>query len=77
MTENSLNRIEETLAHQEQKIQDLSDMVTRQWDEIDILKKRLNKMQDKMAYMSESAQPTGEEGLSVSEIAALNKPPHY
>ena len=32
--ENKLNNVEEALAHQEQQIQDLSDMVIRQSDEI-------------------------------------------
>ncbi len=76
MTDEKMNKIEETLAHQDQLLQDLSEMVTRQWDEIDMLKKRMGKMQDKIAHLEETA--TGEEeGLSVTEIAARNKPPHY
>ena len=76
MTEQNIHHIEETLAHQEQRIQDLSTMVTRQWAEIDRLKAQLAMMQDKVAGLAERV-PSEEKGLSVSEIAALNKPPHW
>ena len=71
--------IEETLAHQEQQIQDLSDMVIRQGDEIVLLNKHILKLNDKIGMMEESASNGGAEGegLSVSEMAAMNKPPHY
>lgn len=69
-------RLEEMLAHQEQKIQDLSDMVTRQWAEIDRLKAHLIKMQDKITFLEENPGADNT-GLSTSDIAKLNKPPHY
>lgn len=76
MTSN-LNHIEETLAHQERQIQDLSDTVSRQWTEIDLLKKHLRKLQDKIDMVGQSVADAGSENLSVTEQAARDKPPHY
>ncbi len=74
MPEDKLHCIEEELAHQEQKIIDLSDMVTCQWEEINALKKCLAKMQGKINMLEDS--PEGEE-LSIADQAARDKPPHY
>ncbi len=76
MSEERLDKIEATIAHQERQILDLSDMITQQWKEIDILKLRLKKAQDRLSEMAPS-QDSEREGLSVTEIAALDKPPHY
>ncbi len=73
----NLNLIEETLAHQEKQIQDLSDTVSRQWEEIDLLKKHLEKLQDKIDQVGNSASGENPETLSVTEQAARDKPPHY
>ncbi|MAZ76912.1 MAG: slyX family protein [Micavibrio sp.] len=70
------DRLEETLAHQEQQIQDLNDVVTKQWAEIDRLTKMLGRLKDKVEDIEVSKGDDGE-GLSVIEEAALNKPPHY
>ncbi len=70
------NKIEETLAHQEQQIQDLNDVVTKQWAEIDRLTKMLGRLKHKVEEIEVSKGDDGE-GLSVTEEAALNKPPHY
>lgn len=74
-----LAKVEELLAHHEQKIDDLSDVVQRQWDEIDILKKRSAGLQARIGELEDSAKDGGgdDKGLSVTEIAARNKPPHY
>ena len=79
MTEHKLNTIEEALAHQEQQIQDLSDMVICQGDEIILLKKHIRKLNDKIGMIEDSAGSGAADGenLSVSEAAAMNKPPHY
>ncbi len=78
MSENSLHKIEELLAHQEQQINDLSEIVTRQWEQIDALKKRLGAMQDKIEAIEDAAKEGGQDGkLSVSQVAARDKPPHY
>lgn len=73
----SNHRIEETLAHHERQIQDLSDMVARQWAEIDALKKTLLAVQHKMLSLAQDAGEARSEGLSVTEQALRDKPPHY
>ncbi len=77
MAENKLNHIEEMMAHQEQQIHDLSEMVNRQWQEIDLLKKQLEKTNAKLGVLEETAGDSESEGLSVTEQAARDKPPHY
>ena len=72
-----IHHIEETLSHHEQQIQDLSDMVARQWQEIDLLKKAIRALQEKMGSFSLGAEKTGSENLSVTEQALRDKPPHY
>ncbi len=74
MTEERLDSIETALAHHESQIQDLSDIINRQWKEIERLKLNLQKAYDKIDEM-EAGTETGEK--SVTEIAAANKPPHY
>lgn len=71
MSDEKITQIQETLAHQEQEIATLSQMVTRQWDEIDLLKKLVRKLQGSLAEVSENQPP------SAAEQAARDKPPHY
>lgn len=71
------HHIEEILAHQERQIQDLNDMVLRQWHEIDVLKKGFEKLQGKINLIDATGAGSAEELLSVSEQAARDKPPHY
>ena len=72
------NKIEETLAHHEQQISDLSEIVTRQWEEIEFLKKQLSRIKDKVDGLQDEINSSGtDKGLSVTEIAARDKPPHY
>ena len=66
MSEDKLNKVEETLAHQEQQINDLSDMIIAQGHEIDSLKKQLSKLQGKIENIEDGDTP-----------AADQKPPHY
>ena len=77
MNDNKLNNIEESLAHQEQQISDLSDMVVRQSDEIALLKKHIRKLEDKIGMIEDDVSVSGSESLSISDIAARDKPPHY
>lgn len=77
MTNEKLNAIEEVLAHQESQIQDLSDMVVKQGDEIEALKRHIGKLKDKIDILEETSGGGEGEGLSVTEIAEMNKPPHY
>lgn len=58
--------IEMTLAHQEQTITELNDVVTAQWKEIERLKKSLDKTLAKIEQLQDG-----------EEIAADQKPPHY
>lgn len=76
--EDRLTKLEMLAAHQEQQIQDLSDMIALQGKEIDLLKRRLEKTQLKMLELGEGAGAISEnEGLSVSDQAQRDKPPHY
>lgn len=78
MNEDKLKHIEIILAHQEKQIADLSEMTSRQWDEIDLLKRKLDIAQKRIADMESGAKDDKSEiGLSSIEVAALNKPPHY
>lgn len=77
MTEDRLNKLEVLVAYQEQQIQDLSDMINLHRKEIDVLMRRLEVSQGKLAAL-EAAVGDGRTGaMSVTEEAALNKPPHY
>ncbi len=71
MSDEKITQIEETLMHQEQQISDLSKMVTKQWDEIDLLKKHIKKLQGEIANVTETDR------LSPADQAARDKPPHY
>lgn len=75
MSEDRLTKIEMTLAHQEQQIQDLSDIVSMQRKEIDILTRRLEKTQNKLLDLQDAG--SAEKALSVTEQAMRDKPPHY
>ena len=77
MSDKKIQQLEETIAHQDQLITDLNDVVTRLWDEIDMLKARLNKTVDKVRVIEETMPDPESEGLTVAEIAARDKPPHY
>lgn len=74
MPEERITSIETALAHHEIQIQDLSEMINRQWKEIERLRLHLQKAHDKISEIE--AGENGETG-SVSDIAAANKPPHY
>ena len=77
MSEKKIARIETALAHQDIQIQDLSEMMSLQWKEIERLKLHLQKAQDKISEMENSSGNEEGKGQSVSEIAASEKPPHY
>ena len=67
-----MSKVEETLAHQQREIQDLNDMVTRQWDEIDMLKQLVQRLTDKIEVLQNDARDGGD------HIPAANqKPPHW
>jgi uncharacterized coiled-coil protein SlyX len=64
MSEERLQAIEQALAHQDGQIQDLSATVMRQWQEIERLKRMLEKAQAVIENFQDSP------GADV-------KPPHY
>ncbi len=66
--ENRLAKLERTISHQERQIQDLSDMVSQQWKEIDRLKKHLSRTEQRLEDLEDPAQGGG----IVDE-----RPPHY
>ncbi len=70
--------IEITLAHHEQQIAEMSEVITDQWKMIDALKYRLEKALAKIEQIEggdDSAQ--GEDALSGIEFARQNIPPHF
>ena len=65
MTDKDDSQIEETLAHQEQQINDLSEMLIAQSRDIETLQKKLLKLEGKI-------EETAEGGAIADQ-----KPPHY
>lgn len=78
MTESTMQKMEMAIAHHEQQIADLSEMVSVQWQQIEVLKKQLALTQDKLrALGSAAADAAIDSTLTVTEIALRDKPPHY
>ncbi len=78
MTEDRLSSIEIALAHQSKQIDDLSDVVFAQGQEIERLKRLLDMARQQISDMESGMKDAKSEvGLSGIEVAALNKPPHY
>lgn len=76
MDENRIDAIEIALAHQDQQIAELTEVINRQWQEIETLKRLLMKAEAKISSIaSDGGDPHA--GLSTTEIAAMEKPPHY
>lgn len=71
MSDEKITQIQEVLAHQEQEIATLNQMVTKQWDEIDLLKKQIRKLQGSLQEVTEN------QTTSTAVQAARDKPPHY
>lgn len=67
MTDETLEDIQITLAFQDKKISDLSDMVNAQWTEIDRLKRKLQDAENKIIYL---------ENNGIDDSANV-KPPHW
>lgn len=76
MTDERIDKIEMALMHQDEQIQDLSEMISAQWKEIDRLNRLLRKTEAKLSEMSYGGAE-GEGGSSIADIAAEDKPPHY
>ena len=69
MTESRLTDLESTLAFQERTIQDLSDVICRQQQDIDGLAKQIKILVEKMDQSETPADNGGEDDSTV--------PPHY
>lgn len=76
MNENTILNLQEALAHQDQEITDLNDVIINQGKEIDLLKAALKKLNHKIEAL-ENNNGSDQTPLSTSEQAAQNKPPHY
>lgn len=77
MDKENPTQIEEVLAHQEIQIQDMNEMIVKQWDEIDALKQEVKILRDKIGVLQYTSDQGEAEGLSVAEQALRDKPPHY
>ena len=77
MSEERLQKLEETIAHQDQQIADLSEMLILQGREIAKLHKEITKLNAKLHVMENHGGHGEGEPLSGAEFAAQNKPPHY
>ena len=69
MDKKKLENIEVTLAHQEQQINDLNEVITDQWQQIKQLNARLDKALGKIEKLENAEQ--GEGGVPV------DRPPHW
>ena len=67
MSDDALQSIQETLAHQERQINDLSDMAIAQTNEIKSLQKKIQKLEGKIETLEDS------DGNDEANV----KPPHY
>ncbi|MDP7142727.1 MAG: SlyX family protein [Alphaproteobacteria bacterium] len=75
-----IQSLEIAMAHQEQQIHELSDIVTAQWKDIERLRAALRKTEAKIeAIQDDIDNQSGDDGqsLSVTAQAARDKPPHY
>lgn len=70
--------LEALIAHQDKQIQELNDVVTKQWNEIDALKKYMQMTKSKIQEIENNIGELGAgDNMSVMDEAAANKPPHY
>ncbi len=78
MDNETIQKLQETLAYQEQQISDLNEVVLTQGRDIDMLKSLIFHLRDKVTAMKEEAESVeNDSGLSVTERAGRDKPPHY
>ncbi len=67
MEEKRLTELELKFTEQEQTISDLSDIVNRQWQEIEALKRKLVSAHDRLLSLEDTLPATPD----------AEKPPHY
>jgi SlyX protein len=64
-SENRIDELEMRMAHQDQTIAELNDMVTAQWTRMESLERQLRRFGEELQVMESSDTP------------ANQKPPHY
>lgn len=72
----SVVNIETTLAYHDQKIEQMSDIITEQRMLIDALKARMSRLDGRIGQV-EYGRNQEDDGLSSIEKARQEKPPHY
>jgi SlyX protein len=60
-----INDLEVRMAHQDQTIADLNDVITAQWKKLDALERQLKRVSEELETMDQGEAP------------ANQKPPHY
>jgi SlyX protein len=60
-----INDLEIRMAHQDQTIAELNDVITAQWKKLDALERQLHRLGEEL------------EAMDGSEAPANQKPPHY
>jgi len=68
MSDERLNDIETTLAHQDKTIADLSDVINDQWKQIEALKRKLLETNNKIDELESNAGANDQANV---------KPPHW
>ncbi len=68
--------IETTLAYHEQQVEQMNEVITEQWKEIEALKRQLSYAVDKIEQLYHDSSD-GKGGVSTLEQATCNRPPHY
>ena len=72
-----VTNLEMGIAHLEQKFEELNDAVLSQSKVIDALRAKLKITENKLEELEYQTQEGDSKGLSPTEIAARDKPPHY
>jgi SlyX protein len=64
-TETRIQNLEIRMAHQDQTIADLNDVITAQWKKLDALERQLKRLSEELQTMDQV------------DVPANQKPPHY
>jgi SlyX protein len=65
VSDSRINDLEVRMAHQDQTIADLNDVITAQWKKLDALERQLKRVSEELETMDQGEAP------------ANQKPPHY
>lgn len=75
--ENRIIELETTIAHHEQEIEQMSEVITDQYKMIQDLNSKVEKLFRKMDRLENGEEGEAEQVLSGMDFARQNKPPHY